>query len=141
MPAASHGCCHRRCRRLPPASPNTRRHSRNTNHPQVKKKFIDKKNATTYSLVFRSTEDVDDVPERVLVDADKRLGPGRVDAGVAAAAAAADEAAAAGRRFPPGHPLAWLHEEPQAPVSEERRRELIELGFPGGWLGGWRCGL
>lgn len=39
-------------------------------------------------------------------------------------------------RFPPGHPLAWLEEEEAAaPMSEERRRELIELGFPGG------CGL
>jgi hypothetical protein len=32
---------------------------------------------------------------------------------------------------PAGHPLAWLDLE-QAPesISEERRRELIELGFP-----------
>ncbi|PRW56768.1 LTV1-like protein [Chlorella sorokiniana] len=95
----------------------------------VKKKFIDKKNATTYNLVFRSTEDVDDVPERVLIDADKRLGVGRVD--TSAAAAAHDAAAAAGRRYPPGHPLAWLEEEAQqAPLGEGRRRELIELGFP-----------
>ena len=35
-------------------------------------------------------------------------------------------------RYPPGHPLAWLQEEQaSAPMSEERRRELIELGFPG----------
>ena len=120
-------------------------------------------------------QDVDDVPERVLVDADKGLGVGRVD--TSAAAAAHDAAAAAGRRcargkhaadcdvmlgtavadarrqarqlrlghritccsashfipgrYPPGHPLAWLEEEAQAPLSEARRRELIELGFPG----------
>lgn len=35
-------------------------------------------------------------------------------------------------RYPPGHPLAWLEEqEAQAPLSEARRRELIEFGFPG----------
>ena len=34
-------------------------------------------------------------------------------------------------RYPPGHPLAWLEEE-AAPstLTPERRRELIELGFP-----------
>ncbi|KAL4443797.1 hypothetical protein ABPG75_011534 [Micractinium tetrahymenae] len=95
----------------------------------VKKKFIDKKHAVTYSLVYRSTEDVDDVPERLLVEADKGVGPGRVDAEVAAAAAARE--AASGRRYPPGHPLAWLEDEAAAaPMSEARRRELIELGFP-----------
>ena len=61
----------------------------------VKKKFIDKRNAVTYSLVFRSTEDADDVPQRVLVEADKGVGLGKVDADLAAAAA---EAAAVGRR-------------------------------------------
>ncbi|PSC71647.1 LTV1-like protein isoform A [Micractinium conductrix] len=95
----------------------------------VKKKFIDKKSATTFSLVYRSTEDSDDRAERVLVDAQKGVGVGRPDAEVAARAA--DAAAAAGRRYPPGHPLAWLQEEQaSAPMSEERRRELIELGFP-----------
>lgn len=96
----------------------------------MKKKFIDKKSSTTFNLVFRSTEDADDVPDRVLANADMRLGPGRVDAG--AAAAAAEKAAASGRRYGPNHPLAWLEEEAMAaPMSEERRREIIELGFPG----------
>lgn len=62
----------------------------------VKKKFIDKKSATTFSLVYRSTEDSDDRAERVLVDAQKGVGVGRPDAEVAARAA--DAAAAAGRR-------------------------------------------
>ena len=62
----------------------------------VKKKFIDKKNAVTYNLVFRSTEDADDVPERVLVNAEKDVGVGRVD--VEAAQGACDAAEAAGRR-------------------------------------------
>ena len=35
-------------------------------------------------------------------------------------------------RYPPGHPLAWLEEEAEevGAVSEARRRELVELGFP-----------
>lgn len=37
----------------------------------VKKKFIDKKKAVTYNLVYRSTEDADDEPMRMLVEADK----------------------------------------------------------------------
>jgi hypothetical protein len=95
----------------------------------VKKKFIDKKQSTTYSLVFRSTEDADDLPERVLVEADQSAGAGRADAG--GTSSAADEEAS-GRRYPPGHPLSWLEEEERgAPMSEARRRELIELGFPG----------
>jgi hypothetical protein len=43
-------------------------------------------------------------------------------------------------RYPPGHPLAWLEDEAaSAPLSEERRRELIELGFPGGCTAAWPC--
>lgn len=34
-------------------------------------------------------------------------------------------------RFPPGHPLAWLEEEEtSSSLTPERRRELVELGFP-----------
>ena len=74
----------------------------------VKKKFIEKKNAVTYSLVYRSTEDVDDVPERMLVEADKGVGVGKVDAGVAQAG---QDAAAGARRWgqpPPPLPPAAL---------------------------------
>lgn len=63
----------------------------------VKKKFIDKRNAVTYNLVFRSTEDVDDVPERLLVEADKGIGVGNVDLDLVHQAHTA--AAAAGRRW------------------------------------------
>ena len=68
----------------------------------VKKKFIEKKNAVTYSLVYRSTEDVDDVPERMLVEADKGVGVGKVDAGVAQAG---QDAAAGARRWGQPPPL------------------------------------
>ena len=76
----------------------------------------------TCSLVFRSTEDADDVPERVLVDADKRLGVGRADAGAAAAAHEAAAARGEGGRYPPSHPLAWLNEQPAGPPPSEERR-------------------
>lgn len=35
-------------------------------------------------------------------------------------------------RYPPGHPLAWLESGPESgsELSDERRRELLELGFP-----------
>lgn len=35
-----------------------------------------------------------------------------------------------GGRYPEGHPLAWLNEEAQPSISEERRQEIIRLGFP-----------
>ena len=62
-----------------------------------KKKFIDKhsQGTVTYSLVFRSTENADDVPERMLVDVEKGVGVGRVDAELAQQG---NEAAAANRR-------------------------------------------
>lgn len=44
-----------------------------------RKRFIDKKHATTYSLVYRSTEDPDAAPERVLVEAERGVGIGRPD--------------------------------------------------------------
>jgi protein LTV1 len=88
----------------------------------VKKKFIDKKNAVTYNLVFRSTEDGDNAPSRTLAEA----GGAELDG----AAPAARPAAPAGR-YPPGHPLAWLEaERNQEDIPEGRRRELVELGFP-----------
>ena len=33
-------------------------------------------------------------------------------------------------RYPVGHPLEWLNEEPESNISEERRQEIIRLGFP-----------
>lgn len=62
-----------------------------------KKKFIDKKRATTYSLVFRSAEDgVDAGPVRQLVDASKPIGVGGRLSGTS--------------RYPPGHPLSFLED-------------------------------
>ena len=90
--------------------------------------FIDKKTATTYSLVFRSAEDStaaggdDAPPERALVDARAGVRIGVPDAAAVAAAGPA----------PDRGPLAWLaaEEGPPAGLPAERRRELLELGFP-----------
>ncbi len=62
-----------------------------------KKAFIDKKNAVTYNLIYRSTEDADAGPERVLVEADKGVGIGRPDVEAAAEQHAAH--VASGRRY------------------------------------------
>ncbi|KAK9819819.1 hypothetical protein WJX72_002761 [[Myrmecia] bisecta] len=88
--------------------------------------FIDKSRATSYTLVYRSTDDADNLPERQLIETDKHIGIGRPD--VEAAAAAAAHAPA--RKYPPGHPLSWLEDEVQDNVSEARRQELIANGFP-----------
>ena len=90
--------------------------------------FIDKKTATTYSLVFRSAEDAtaaggdDAPPERALVDARAVVRIGVPDAAAVAAAGPA----------PDRGPLAWLAAEEGLPggLPAERRRELLELGFP-----------
>jgi protein LTV1 len=96
----------------------------------VKKKFIDKKKSVTYNLVYRSTEDADAPPERTLMEA----GRGGAAAGqpdVEAAAEAHQTSSASTRRYPPGHPLAWIEDqELQGEMTDERRRELVELGFP-----------
>jgi len=90
----------------------------------VKKKFIDKKKSVTYNLVYRSTEDADDTPKRVLIESDRPAEAIDVEA-------AADARQDSRRRYPPGHPLAWLEdEEQQDEMSDARRRELVELGFP-----------
>ena len=92
-----------------------------------KKPFIDKKNATTYSLVYRSTEDADEAPEDSLVDqaAVSETQQGRN------ADSLSGQGENAGLRYPPGHPLAWLEEDESVEeMSGTRRRELIDLGFP-----------
>lgn len=69
-----------------------------------KKPFIDKSKSTTYNLLYRASEvevDGEDAgSERVLVDAARGLGIGRVDEEAATAAAASSTS-----RYPPGHPL------------------------------------
>ncbi|RMZ53463.1 hypothetical protein APUTEX25_003285, partial [Auxenochlorella protothecoides] len=107
--------------------------ARHASMGRPRKPFIDKKNSTTYNLIHRNTDagEVVDASGRVFVDAGKGVGLGRVDEEAAAAARAAS--GTANRRYPPGHPLAWLEAEESGPSSSltpARRRELIELGFP-----------
>lgn len=87
-----------------------------------KKSFIDKKRSTTYSLVYRNVEDPDEA----------EAGPGRT------LLASGEMGAPVGGAGPPSDPRAlYRHffggdddDEEQAPLSEERRLELLEFGFP-----------
>jgi len=95
----------------------------------VKKKFIDKKNSTTYSLVYRSAEDGDEVgenqgDERVLYDKNAKKENVVTSKDL--------------ERERYGNPLSWLNEEDSiwgggqvgtSGLDESRRQELIELGF------------
>lgn len=93
-----------------------------------RKPFIEKSKATTYNLLYRASEvqvDGEDAgPERELVEVSRGVGIGRPDA------EAATGAAVQGSRYPPGHPLSFLQEPPPDNMSEQRRQELIQLGFP-----------
>ena len=118
--------------------------------------FIDKKRATSYSLVFASAEDGNgnagadpDAPaadggppssaprpaaDRILVSSALGVGIGRPDAAAVAAASANRPPP----RYPPHHPLAWLENEDGAAgaaagassLTPARRREMLDLGFP-----------
>lgn len=94
----------------------------------VKKKFIDKKNATTYSLVYRSAEDgaedgENQGDERVLYDKNAKV---------------ENVVPQESEKERYGNPLSWLKEEEgvwgggqegTSSLDESRRQELIELGF------------
>ena len=64
------------------------------------------------------------MPEVHWVETSRNVGIGRPD--VQSVATAVHEAAKQGSDF---HPLAWLRQE-QDDISEERRQEIIKLGFP-----------
>jgi hypothetical protein len=86
-----------------------------------KKPFIDKKNSTTYSLIFRETEDVDDEPERLLVPTEEvpPVPDSMREDGPSSAATA----------------RAYLNQmmaedEDDGLITEDRRKENILMGFP-----------
>lgn len=83
-----------------------------------KKKFIDKKHSTTYSLVYRSTETSDDVPERVLVEKDNRIG--LPDPGTHSESD--DESFA--------YPSYLAASSSKEPLTLQQRKEIAELGLP-----------
>lgn len=81
-----------------------------------KKSFIDKKNSTTYNLIYRASEvpvdGEENEPERQLVDSRLGIGIGRVDEESVSAAANSSR----DFRFGPNHPLAWM-QVPSPPIS------------------------
>ena len=87
-----------------------------------RKPFINKKQATTYNLIYRSSEKDEDSGGRQWLEADRRVGIGRPDI-------QSVQEAAVPTGYPSGHPLAWLSSE-QDDISEERRKDIIQLGFP-----------
>lgn len=93
-----------------------------------RKPFIDKKNSTTYNLLYRAKEiDVhgeDTGPDRELIGQRNPTEPGSDASGSTAAAARGASS------FPVGHPLSWLQEPPPDVMSPERRSELMGMGFP-----------
>ena len=105
-----------------------------------RKPFIDKKQATTYNLLYRANEIGMDGeaagPERELVDASRRVGIGCVDESAIAAAASRS-----GSRYPSGHPLAWLQVLQLACRSATSIGSCHRSGYCTGYSTGKICGL
>lgn len=71
-------------------------------------------------------QDPNSAPEREWVESSRKVGIGRPDIERLAEQTHTENLG----RFPPGHPLAWLHEPQKSIISEERRKEIVALGFP-----------
>lgn len=82
------------------------------------KQFIDRKRAESYSLVYRNAEVGAESSDRQWAASSKGVSVGRPDAD------AVQDQVAPTRQAP-----WWLQDEVDD-ISEERRKELIELGFP-----------
>ncbi len=85
------------------------------------KPYIDRKQAASYSLVYRNAEAGQETTDRQWIESSKGVGVGRPDA--EAVLQQADTAPRA-----PFIPR-WFQDEVDD-ISEDRRKELIELGFP-----------
>lgn len=73
-------------------------------------------------------QDADAAPQREWVESSRKVGIGKPDLERVLEERSRTDA---GPRYPPGHPLSWLQSDPpQAPLGEDRRREIISLGFP-----------
>jgi protein LTV1 len=83
--------------------------------------YIDRKQAASYSLVYRNAEAGQETSDRQWIESSKGVGVGRPDA--EAVLQQADTAPRA-----PYIPR-WFQDEVDD-ISEDRRKELIELGFP-----------
>ena len=83
--------------------------------------YIDRKQASSYNLIYRNAEAGEDATDRQWVDTSRGVGVGRPDA------EAVQQHRAAAPRAP--HIPRWFQDEVDD-ISEDRRKELIELGFP-----------
>ena len=85
------------------------------------KAFIDKKQAASYDLVYRNAEAGQETSDRQWIESSKGVGVGRPDS----------EAVQQHTDSKPQAPYIarWLQNEVDD-ISDERRKELIELGFP-----------
>ena len=82
------------------------------------KAFIDRKQAESYSLVYRNAEAGAETSDRQWIESSKGVGVGRPDAD------AVQDQGGPARQTP------WWFQDEVDDISEERRKELIELGFP-----------
>lgn len=85
------------------------------------KPYIDKKQAASYSLVYRNAEAGVETSDRQWIESSKGVGVGRPDA------EAVQQQADTAPRAP--YIPRWFQDEVDD-ISEDRRKELIELGFP-----------
>ena len=85
------------------------------------KPYIDKKQAASYSLVYRNAEAGVETSDRQWIESSKGVGVGRPDA------EAVQQQADTAPRAP--YMPRWFQDEVDD-ISEDRRKELIELGFP-----------
>lgn len=85
------------------------------------KAFIDRKQAATYDLVYRNAEAGQETSDRQWIESSKGVGVGRPDS----------EAVQQQIDSKPQAPYVprWFQDEVDD-ISDERRKELIELGFP-----------
>lgn len=83
--------------------------------------YIDKKQAASYSLVYRNAEAGQETSDRQWIESSKGVGVGRPDAEAVLQQADTDPRAS--------HIPRWFQDEVDD-ISEDRRKELIELGFP-----------
>ena len=95
-----------------------------------RKPFVDKKKSTTYNVIYREAAQEDETAEeREWVEKEKGVGVGRPDMDLLEERH--HQESLQGRRYPPGHPLSWLEEEEgQEALSEDRRKQNLDLGFP-----------
>ena len=73
-------------------------------------------------------QDASSAPQREWIESSRNVGIGKPDVDQFLEKKHQEKAS---QRYPVGHPLAWLQgDEDQKPLPEERRKEIVSLGFP-----------